>query len=196
MKNFNILKRSKLFGGSFNNNRIFSFTSYDNSKNWYKILNLDKNATPEDIKKSYYTLAKKYHPDVNKGSDSQFKEINHAYEILSNEESRRKYDQNLAGDSYTASTQNTYSNYHYGYQSKGGGYTRPNPYYDYNEWQKRNGNMNSEFFHRTSYTYKKKRDRNVNDQWNTNNFYNNFHENMSGNYEEYDKKEYVFKINN
>ena len=44
----------------------FSTHSYNPNKNYYKILNVDELATPEIIKTSYRTLAKKYHPDVNK----------------------------------------------------------------------------------------------------------------------------------
>ncbi len=54
-------------------------------RDYYEILGLSKDATESDIKKAYRTLAKKYHPDVNKaaGSEDKFKEINEAYEILS-----------------------------------------------------------------------------------------------------------------
>jgi DnaJ-class molecular chaperone len=58
----------------------------------YKILDLEKNASPEDIRKAYRKLAVKHHPD--KGGDQEkFKEISAAYEILSDEEKRRNYDQ-------------------------------------------------------------------------------------------------------
>jgi len=61
-------------------------------KDLYEILNINKNATINDIKKSYKDLARKYHPD--KGGDAEkFKEISHAYEILTNDEKRKIYDQ-------------------------------------------------------------------------------------------------------
>lgn len=62
---------------------------------YYKILELDKNATEDQIKKAYRKLARKYHPDVNAGdkeSERKFKEINEANEVLSNAENRAKYD--------------------------------------------------------------------------------------------------------
>jgi len=65
-------------------------------KDYYEILGVDKTASQEEIKKAYRKLAKKYHPDVNKGNKEaaeKFKEINEAYEVLGDEEKRRKYDQ-------------------------------------------------------------------------------------------------------
>lgn len=61
-------------------------------KNYYKLLEVEENASDEDIKKSYRNLSKKYHPDLNPQGAEQFKEINEAYEVLSNKEKRKKYD--------------------------------------------------------------------------------------------------------
>lgn len=63
-------------------------------RDYYEILGLQKGASEEDVKKAYRSLAKKYHPDVNKeeGADTKFKEINEAYEVLSNPEKRQNYD--------------------------------------------------------------------------------------------------------
>ncbi len=65
------------------------------SKDYYDTLGVDKNATKEDIKKSYKKLAKKYHPDLNKESDAsdKFKEINEAAAVLGDDEKRQQYDQ-------------------------------------------------------------------------------------------------------
>lgn len=61
-------------------------------KNYYDILGIAKNADKEEIKKAYRKLALKHHPDKSGGDDKKFKEINEAYEILSNEEKRQQYD--------------------------------------------------------------------------------------------------------
>ena len=175
------LKVRNLIRGSLSYKPIFFVSNVDNSKDWYKILQVAKNATPEDIKKSYYTLAKKYHPDVNKGSDENFKEINRAYEILSNEDSRRQFDQNAAGDSYSSSTQNTYSNYHYGYNTKGKSYSKPSGYSssEFYEYQKRSKRQDGDYVYRSSYSFKKKRNY---DAESANDFYKNFRENTNGDY--------------
>ncbi|GAA9028734.1 DnaJ family protein [Helicobacter pylori] len=65
------------------------------SKSLYQTLNVSENANQDEIKKSYRRLARQYHPDLNKTKEAEekFKEINAAYEILSDEEKRRQYDQ-------------------------------------------------------------------------------------------------------
>jgi molecular chaperone DnaJ len=66
----------------------------------YNILEVDRNATQDEIKKAYRRLSKKYHPDVNSDNDSEdkFKEIAEAYEILSNESKKSNYDRFGATD--------------------------------------------------------------------------------------------------
>jgi len=65
-------------------------------KDYYKILGVDKNATEKQIKAAYRKLARQYHPDMNPNNpeaEARFKEINEAYEVLSDPEKRAKYDQ-------------------------------------------------------------------------------------------------------
>ena len=64
-------------------------------KDYYKILGVAKGASADDIKKTYRKLARKYHPDVNPGdksAEAKFKEINEAYEVLSDPDKRKRYD--------------------------------------------------------------------------------------------------------
>ena len=65
-------------------------------KDYYKILGVSKTATDKEIKAAFRKLARKHHPDVNKGdakAEAKFKEINEANEVLSDPEKRRRYDQ-------------------------------------------------------------------------------------------------------
>ena len=87
-------------------------------KDYYKILNVHHTASQEEIKKSYKDLAKKYHPDLNAGNkifEEKFKEINEAYEILSNPNERHHYDDLykyvILGEGRTYSEQQTKTTY-------------------------------------------------------------------------------------
>jgi molecular chaperone DnaJ len=65
-------------------------------KDYYKILGVSRNASEKEIKQAYRRLARKHHPDLNpndKSAEARFKEINAAYEVLSDTEKRKKYDQ-------------------------------------------------------------------------------------------------------
>ena len=65
-------------------------------RDFYNVLGISKDASKEEIKKAYRSLARKYHPDVNqgeKGAEEKFKEVKEAYEVLSDENLRARYDQ-------------------------------------------------------------------------------------------------------
>ena len=68
----------------------------ENKRDYYEVLGISKNATEAEVKKAYRSLAKKYHPDVNPGdkeAEAKFKEVNEAYEVISDADKRAKYDQ-------------------------------------------------------------------------------------------------------
>ena len=63
------------------------------SKDYYETLGVNKTASKEEIKKAFYKLAHKYHPDKKEGDEAKFKEVNEAYQTLSDDGKRSKYDQ-------------------------------------------------------------------------------------------------------
>lgn len=85
-------------------------------KDYYKILEIDKKATPEKVKKAYRTLAKKYHPDKNLGNkkaEENFKLVNEAHEVLGDPEKRKQYDE--LGENWQQNQQ-AYNQQHNQYQ--------------------------------------------------------------------------------
>jgi curved DNA-binding protein CbpA len=69
----------------------------DEPKNYYEILELTPQAEPEDIRRAYIRLARKYHPDHNGNNNSVIMaELNHVYEVLSNTQKRQEYDKRFA----------------------------------------------------------------------------------------------------
>ncbi|KAL8229712.1 hypothetical protein R6Q57_014612, partial [Mikania cordata] len=85
--------------------RLIHGTSYMAAKDYYDTLGVSKNATASEIKKAYYGLAKKWHPDANKDdpeAETRFQEISKAYEVLKDEEKRAQYDQ-LGHETFEAS---------------------------------------------------------------------------------------------
>lgn len=66
-------------------------------EDYYKVLGVTNNSTPEEIKKSYRKLSLKYHPDKNNGDDAKFKQINEAYQTLNDPQKRKIYDMQKNG---------------------------------------------------------------------------------------------------
>ena len=94
-------------------------------KDYYKIMGVKRDATQDDIKRSYRKLARKYHPDVSKHSDAEarFKEVGEAYEVLKDPEKRAAYDQ-LGADWKAGQDFRPPPDWDAGFEFSGGGYTR------------------------------------------------------------------------
>src|SRR3989338_4296707 len=84
------------------------------SKDYYGILGINKGASKDEIKKAFYKLAHKYHPDKKDGNEAKFKEVNEAYQVLSDDGKRAKYDQFGSGFENMGG--------HAGHQRGGGGF--------------------------------------------------------------------------
>lgn len=98
------------------------------SKDYYKILGVEKKASQDEIKKAFRKMAHQHHPDKKDGDEKKFKEINEAYQILSNEQKRAQYDR-----FGTAGTQGGFG----GGQGFGG--------FDFSGFQGSNGNVHFDF---------------------------------------------------
>ncbi|XP_072994765.1 chaperone protein dnaJ GFA2, mitochondrial [Typha latifolia] len=89
-------------GGIFWPSRFFHGTRAVAARDYYDVLGVSKNASPAEIKKAYYELAKKLHPDTNKddaNAERKFQEVQRAYETLKDEQKRSLYDQ-VGADQY------------------------------------------------------------------------------------------------
>lgn len=77
---------------------VSSSKKHKSVTHYYDVLGITKQASPQQIKSSYYKLSKKYHPDVNTspGADKIFHEISEAYEVLGKASSRREYDKRFS----------------------------------------------------------------------------------------------------
>jgi molecular chaperone DnaJ len=116
----------------------------------YKILEVDRNATADQIKKSYRELAMKYHPDRNPGdtvAEEKFKKISAAYSVLGDETKRKQYDMYGSTDNSSTSTYNGTEGF--------GGYYQGNPF---EEWFKeaKNYNWRTQYEYETSDKYYEK----------------------------------------
>lgn len=111
-------------------------------QDYYEILGVNKGASKDEIKKAFYKLAHQYHPDKKGGNETKFKQVNEAYQVLSDDAKRSKYDQ--FGSGFENMGQGGYGGGHGGFEGFdfGGGFGGANADFDF-------GNLNdifSDFF--------------------------------------------------
>ncbi|KAL7446844.1 hypothetical protein ACHAXM_011496 [Skeletonema potamos] len=96
-------------------------SSRNSSRDFYSILGVSRSADSKEIKSAYRKLAKKYHPDANPGKDTtnEFQEVNRAYEVLSDDDKRKRYD--MFGEAGVGSSAASEGGSPYGYGSPFGG---------------------------------------------------------------------------
>lgn len=92
------------------------------AKNYYETLGVSKSATADDIKKAYRKLAHKYHPDKGQGNDTKFKEVNEAYQVLSDSSKRSQYDTYGETFDQARANGNPGAGYGQGFGGQGGGF--------------------------------------------------------------------------
>ena len=141
-------------------------------KNYYDILEVNKNASPEIIEKAYKTLVKKYHPDLQDNNlkaeyEEKIKLINEAFEVLSNSEKRKNYDLNLKQTVFSVE--------------------------DYNNLINENLKLKNEinYLKNNLINYKNNINNNINENLN----YNNINKNINNNYSENIRQKYNEVIN-
>ena len=141
-------------------------------KNYYDILEVNKNASPEIIEKAYKTLVKKYHPDLQDNNlkaeyEEKIKLINEAFEVLSNSEKRKNYDLNLKQTEFSVE--------------------------DYNNLINENLKLKNEINYLKNKLINNKN--NINNNINENLNYNNINKNINNNYSENIRQKYNEVIN-
>ncbi|XP_027841929.1 dnaJ-like protein MG002 homolog isoform X3 [Aphis gossypii] len=127
----------------FNTRRCFNITSpLGASKNYYDVLGIPRDANPKQIKDAYYKLAMKHHPDKNQGVlTKEFRDIKEAYDVLSNESSRMKYNNNFPNNNYRSQNSSTYSSN----WTSNSSYGRYNTNYEYTYNRSRTENSHARY---------------------------------------------------
>lgn len=143
VKHFNL----RTLGNSFLKTNARTFKAYNSNKDFYSILGISSNADSKEIKAAYYKLAKLHHPDMNMGKSSElFKDINLAYEVLSDPEQKKQYDMSRrfsfykGGSTSSNRSETNYNSYKtdyndYYYKGQANYNWREDPFFrNFNDW--------------------------------------------------------------
>ena len=156
-------------------------------QNYYEILEVNKNASPEIIEKAYKTLVKKYHPDLqqdeNKNKyEEKIKKINEAYDILSDSEKRKKYDLNLKNTEISINDYNSLYQENINLKNNLNILKEKLNYLNniQNNYEKNNLNYNNLEYNKNNYTKN-----NINQEYSDNYYTENFNNSNSKNNENY-----------
>ena len=156
-------------------------------QNYYEILEVNKNASPEIIEKAYKTLVKKYHPDLqqdeNKNKyEEKIKKINEAYDILSDPEKRKKYDLNLKNTEISINDYNSLYQENINLKNNLNILKEKLNYLNniQNNYEKNNLNYNNLEYNKNNYTKN-----NINQEYSDNYYTENFNNSNSKNNENY-----------
>ena len=171
----NTQAKSKLTQNKFYKFPMRHRADYDPSKDYYKILGISQSADEKEIKKAYYQLAKQYHPDLNKGQTSEkFKEINSAYEVLSDSSKRLQYDASRKMNSFWGGK--TYSDQQRTQTGSSNSWGSSNNYnYNYNkQWNKSNYDFKEDPFYKNFSDWFKNSQNSYSNKNTQDNYKNNF----------------------
>ena len=147
-------------------------------KNYYKILQIDKDASPEIIKVAYKLLVKKYHPDLKEGeakidAEEKIKQINEAYDVLSNPSKKSEYDQTLTNEFISQEQYNNLINENINLKKELNYFH--NLYNKNNYYEQKNTNMYNE---KNYYKNQNTSNDEINNNSNFKNIFNNLNENI------------------
>ena len=156
--------------------KLYNQRDIDPTKDYYKILEVDKTASDKEIKQAYHKLARQYHPDANQGKTiEKFKEISSAYEILSDKQKRSVFDSYSNNNPFSGFSRNfKQQNFNQGFGFKNAQSTQSHNFYS--DFENSFKNKYNKFYESYTYTDKSGNTKTYTYKNNGNPFYQDFNE--------------------